>query len=293
MRNLHLHRKPSFNWNAQDRYIELLNFKIKVMNIPKTKTYELTDEEKVPVTKNWLGMEGLQLIKTCTNEEKEKCKTAKGLFSIISHRSKPFHYRIMLLLHHCKWKRKSHESAQEWMVRLWTKTTDCNYNEYDRRLARLFIHGLDDEGLISKLLREVLALENIDEPTSEWVLLWAQMLESWRAQKEAPDNIKEVKDSDSIRWNIQRCDSVRHMKQKHLESCNNCGIGYPQRQYHAYGKTCGRCSKTHLFRAVHKSIERQKQGQNLTMSGRSVHRVRQDKECYQWEQENMAKALTH
>ena len=29
--------KPSFNWNVQDRYVELLNFRMEVMNILGTK----------------------------------------------------------------------------------------------------------------------------------------------------------------------------------------------------------------------------------------------------------------
>ena len=51
--------KFSFNWNAKDRYNELLNSEVEVTNILKTKACELTDEEKVPVIKNWLGREGL------------------------------------------------------------------------------------------------------------------------------------------------------------------------------------------------------------------------------------------
>ena len=54
-----------------------------VANILKTKKYELTDEEKVLVIKNWLGREGWQLKKTFTNEKKENCNTAKGLFSVL------------------------------------------------------------------------------------------------------------------------------------------------------------------------------------------------------------------
>ena len=54
------------------------------MNTLETKSYELTEEEKVLVIKNWLGSEGLPLIKTFTNEEKEKCKTSKGLCSVFS-----------------------------------------------------------------------------------------------------------------------------------------------------------------------------------------------------------------
>ena len=55
--------KHVFNGNAQDRQIELFNFVIEVTNIFDTKAYELTDEKKVPVMKNWLGREGLQLKK--------------------------------------------------------------------------------------------------------------------------------------------------------------------------------------------------------------------------------------
>ena len=32
-------RQPSFDWNASDRYIELLSFEMEVTNILQTKTY--------------------------------------------------------------------------------------------------------------------------------------------------------------------------------------------------------------------------------------------------------------
>ena len=47
------------------------NFWMEVIKILETKAYNLTDEEKALVVKNWLGREGLQLIKSSTNEEKE------------------------------------------------------------------------------------------------------------------------------------------------------------------------------------------------------------------------------
>ena len=50
----------SFNWNAQDKYTELLSFKMDVMHILQTKTDKLNEEEKVPIIRNWLGREGLQ-----------------------------------------------------------------------------------------------------------------------------------------------------------------------------------------------------------------------------------------
>ena len=47
--------------------------------------YELTDEEKVPLIKKWLGQEGLLLIKTFTHE-KEKWRTARSLSSVLNNK---------------------------------------------------------------------------------------------------------------------------------------------------------------------------------------------------------------
>ena len=70
------------------------------------------------------------------------------------------------------------------MGRLQTKAVDNDYIECDRRLTEQFIHRLDDKGMISEILREVSMLEDIDDTTSEWILLVAQ-----RVQKEVLDNI--------------------------------------------------------------------------------------------------------
>ena len=51
-----------------------------------------------------------------------------------------------------------------------TKVEECGYSEYDRRLTEQFIYGLDDEGIIGEILREVTVLEDYDDVTNEWVL---------------------------------------------------------------------------------------------------------------------------
>ena len=91
----------------------MLNYQMwmEVMNIIETKAYELSDEEKVPVIKNWLDWEGLKLINTFTNE---KCKMAKGLFSVLSDNFRLCHNRIGQSFQF----RIHNESAQEWMGRL-------------------------------------------------------------------------------------------------------------------------------------------------------------------------------
>ena len=47
--------KPNFKWIMQDRYIELLHFEPELTNILKTRGYEISDEENVPVIKSWLS----------------------------------------------------------------------------------------------------------------------------------------------------------------------------------------------------------------------------------------------
>ena len=75
--------KPLFNCYMQDRYIELMNFEMEVLNFLETKAYGLFEEENVPVIKNCLSMESLQLIQTFTQEVKEKCRTTKGLLTVL------------------------------------------------------------------------------------------------------------------------------------------------------------------------------------------------------------------
>ena len=84
---------------------------MEVTNFPETKAYDPTDVEKFPVIKNWLGQEGLQLIKTFMNEEKGNCKMAKRLFLVLSNKFRPHHNILVLSLQFRKLQKKSHESA--------------------------------------------------------------------------------------------------------------------------------------------------------------------------------------
>ena len=67
------------------------------------------------------------------------------------------------------------------MNTLWKKVVGCDYKEYDRKLTKQFIHGLDDIWIgISEILREVSALNHISDATSERVLLQTQKVEAQR-----------------------------------------------------------------------------------------------------------------
>ena len=98
--------KLRFNWDMPDRYVELLNFQLEVMNILETRAYEINNEERMPVIRDWLGLKGMLLTETFTQEKKEKCKTTKRLSSVLSNRFNLYHNWIILALQNQKCKEK-------------------------------------------------------------------------------------------------------------------------------------------------------------------------------------------
>ena len=103
--------QPVFNWKAPDMYVELLNFEMEVGNMPQVKAYDLSEQEKVPIIKNWLGKEGRQFIQSLTNIEKEACKSATGLIIVLKGTFRPQHNEMILSLQYYKMHRKEYEST--------------------------------------------------------------------------------------------------------------------------------------------------------------------------------------
>ena len=61
-----------------------MNFEMEVSNILETKVYKLSEEEKTPMIKNWLDQKDL-----LQNTQEEKCRTAKGLFTVLCSKFSP------------------------------------------------------------------------------------------------------------------------------------------------------------------------------------------------------------
>ena len=53
-------KQPTFNWDTEDKYSELKNFRLEVHNV--FKSYDMPDIEKTALIKNWLVRKGLQLL---------------------------------------------------------------------------------------------------------------------------------------------------------------------------------------------------------------------------------------
>ena len=82
---------------------------------------------------------------------------------------------------------------------LHTKASECEYHEYNQRLKEQFIHGIDDEVMIGEILRGLIALTDINESTSDQILIWVQRVKGQTAQKEVLDHIREDKEFDPVR----------------------------------------------------------------------------------------------
>ena len=49
-----------------------------------TKSYDISDSERVPIIMNRLGCEGLHFVQTLMDDEQETCKSSTGLLNILS-----------------------------------------------------------------------------------------------------------------------------------------------------------------------------------------------------------------
>ena len=68
-------KQATFDWDTEDYYSELKNFRLQVYNV--FINHKICHNEKTALIKNWLGRKGFQLLGTITQTEKGKCETSK------------------------------------------------------------------------------------------------------------------------------------------------------------------------------------------------------------------------
>ena len=122
-------KHPNFNWEAEDKYNKLKNFRLEVNNF--FQILQHPTNRKASNYKNWLGRKGLKGIASLTQMEQERCNTT-GLFTTFKIKFNPqFNETIRSLQFH-KLSRQTKENAEEWMDRLRLTVVECNYREVDR-----------------------------------------------------------------------------------------------------------------------------------------------------------------
>ena len=63
---------------------------------------------------------------------------------------------------------------EEWLWRLRIAAIECNYKEIGRQLKEHFIHGLNDNSIEVKVIKEISKTEENKDVTINEVLQWAR-----------------------------------------------------------------------------------------------------------------------
>ena len=71
------------------------------------------------------------------------------------------------------------------------KATVCKYQGYDRKIKEQLRNDLDDENIIEEFIKEIIALKDTSEMSSEQVLMWVQRTQIQMAQKEVLDSLRD------------------------------------------------------------------------------------------------------
>ena len=105
----------------------------------------------------------LQFIESLTQMEKEKCNITEGLFTTFNNEFKPQFNENIKSLQLCMLSWQTKENAEEWMGRLRLAVVECNYRDVDRQFKEQFVHGLNNNDMLTEIIRELSkAEENVD-----------------------------------------------------------------------------------------------------------------------------------
>ena len=105
-----------------------------------------------------------------------------------------------------------------------TEVAECQYRKYDKLLFEQFTSGLNDDGMVNEILKEVAMLEDVEDGTSSWVLLWAYRVKGQRGWKSAHNEIKEAKEFDLVNCSILKQVHDVPRANKRNDNCKYCSI---------------------------------------------------------------------
>ena len=77
-------------------------------------------------------------------------------------------------LQYCKLSRQGNEIAGEVMGRLRVKAAECKYKEKYMHLKQQFINEINDNILITEIIKEIWAIKDTNTISSEQEVLWAK-----------------------------------------------------------------------------------------------------------------------
>ena len=121
------------------------------------------------------------------------------MFEKVSDRFKPQHDKMILSFQYHRLRRQQSENAKECIGHLRIKANECAYEGKDRTLNEQFINGINDDGMMTEIVRELTTRKMTSEITSELVLCSARTVETQRAQITILDVTRESKELDAVK----------------------------------------------------------------------------------------------
>ena len=141
------------------------------------------------------------------------------------------------------------------MGHLRIKANYCSYKEKDKRLKQLLINSINDDDMMTEIIKELTQTQKMNEITSGQMLSWARKVKVQQAQKTLIETTKDNKELYTIKKHEQK-NNTSHK----IETCNNCkccGYTHQQIKCPAYGKSSSMCGRVNHFKQVCKKMSRE------------------------------------
>ena len=105
-----------------------------------------------------------------------------GLFEVKSEKFKPQCNETILSLQYCKLIRQQSEQAEELVGYLRIKANKCGEKEKDRKLKEQFTNGINDDDMMTEIIRELTTIKKTKEVTCQQVFTRTRKVEIQRVQ---------------------------------------------------------------------------------------------------------------
>ena len=113
----------------------------------------------------------------------------EGLFNTLAENVMLQHSEIILSLQYYKLVWQSDRMAEEWVSCLRIKVIGCKNKKKDRIQKEQIINGINNQAMMTKIIKELTAIMNTSKATIEEVLSWEKEIEAQRSQKAMLDSL--------------------------------------------------------------------------------------------------------
>ena len=121
-----------------------------------------------------------------------------GFFDTLSNTFHLQHNEMIKSLPYCKFSRQNNKETEEWIKKIRIAVEGYNYKELDRQLKEKFIHGLNDNEMLTEIVHKLTTMKDTSTVTIKQILACARWVEAWWPQTAILDISEEIKEFDAI-----------------------------------------------------------------------------------------------